>query len=204
MNKNLSPRSTTAVIVAILALVVALSSSATAALLITGGQIKNGSVTGKDVKNRSLTGKDIKKKSISGKNLKKNAVKSQHVKDHSLTGSDIRFGSLTGEHITDGTITLSDVSKNLVETLGGGASGFEVVTATSPAVGPGQTTTVSAACPAGKLAISANAYWVGESNLVAPQVRRNGPGGFTAKGSFPVNVIGADSIQIQLTCLTAA
>jgi hypothetical protein len=203
MNTRLSPRPTTALVVAILALVVALSSSATAALLITGGQIKNGTITKKDVKKNSLTGKQVNNKSITGKDLKKNAVKGKHVKNHTLTGNDIRFGSLTGEHLEDGSVTLSDVSRHLVETLGGGASGFEVVTATSPAVGPLQTTTVSAACPTGKVAIGANAYWMGESNLVVPQVRRNGPGGFTAKGSFPVNVVGADSIQIQVTCVIA-
>lgn len=201
--KRLSPRFTPAMAVAILALVVALSSSATAALMITGAQVKNGTIAGKDIKNKSVTGKDLKKKSVARKHIRKNAITSSLVKDGSLSGSDLRFGTITGEHLRDGSVTTTDLSKNAIEVLGGGASGFEVVTATSPAVLPLQTTTVSATCPAGKVAISANAYWVGESNLVAPQVRRNGPSGFTAKGSFPVNVIGADSVQLQLTCLTA-
>jgi hypothetical protein len=201
MKKKLSPRPTTALIVAILALVVALSSSATAALLITGGQIKNGTVTGKDVKNRSITGKDIKKKTISSKNLKKNAIKSKHVKDHSLTGNDVRFGSLTGEHITDGSITLSDVSKNLVETLGGGASGFEVVTVTSAEAPMLGDASVTGSCPAGKVAISANAYWLGD-NTTSPQLRRVSPSGFNAQGPNPLNI--ASRIELQVTCLSAS
>lgn len=45
--------------VAGLALAIALSSSATATLLVTGHQIKNGSVTGKDVKDASLSLRDL-------------------------------------------------------------------------------------------------------------------------------------------------
>lgn len=49
-----------AMMVAILALVVATGGSATAAVMISGKQIKNSSVTGKDVKNKSLTKADIR------------------------------------------------------------------------------------------------------------------------------------------------
>jgi hypothetical protein len=41
-------------------LLVAAATSATAATLITGKQIRNGSITGKDVKNRSLTQSDVR------------------------------------------------------------------------------------------------------------------------------------------------
>ena len=176
--------------VAILALVVALSSSATAALMITGAQVKNGTIAGKDIKNKSVTGKDLKKKSVAKKHIRKNAITSQLVKDGSLSGDGPRASArLTGEHVRDGSVTTTDLSKNAIEVLGGGASGFEVVTARRARrrclVQPAS---VSATCPAGKVAISANAYWDGASNLVAPQVRRNGPSGFTAKDSFPVAV----------------
>jgi len=52
------PRAST--VIASLALFVALGGSATAATLITGTQIKNGSLTAKDVKNSSVTGADVK------------------------------------------------------------------------------------------------------------------------------------------------
>jgi hypothetical protein len=51
-------------IVAHLALVVALSGGAVAAVTISGANIKDGSVTGADVKKGSLTGTDLKKNSI--------------------------------------------------------------------------------------------------------------------------------------------
>ncbi|MBA3783548.1 MAG: hypothetical protein H0X12_17070 [Nocardioides sp.] len=104
----------------------------------------------------------------------------------------------------DGTITETDLSTTLLKKLNGGAAGFQVVTVTSPQVGPLGTAVVSAACTDGKVAISANAYWLGDANLVAPQVRRNGPGSFTSKASFPVGLVGLDSVQLQVTCVNAA
>jgi hypothetical protein len=53
-----------ATLVALLALFIALGSSATAAVLVTGRQVKDGSLTGADVKNRSLTAKDLRKGTI--------------------------------------------------------------------------------------------------------------------------------------------
>ena len=53
-------------IVALAALFVALGGSAYAAIVITGRNIKNGTVTGGDIKNNSLASKDIKHNSIGG------------------------------------------------------------------------------------------------------------------------------------------
>jgi Collagen triple helix repeat (20 copies) len=54
-----------AMVVAIVALLAALSGSATAAFVMTGKQIKDGTVTGKDVKNRTLGTKKLSKKAVS-------------------------------------------------------------------------------------------------------------------------------------------
>ena len=205
-----TPRFTPSMAVAILALVIAMSTSATAALVITGSQIKNGSVTGKDIKNRSVTGKDIRKKAVGAKHLKKNAVRSKHVKngsltgadirDHSLTGTDVRLGSLTGEHLTDGSITTTDLSRNVIETLGGGASGFQVVTSSTPSGTGSGTTTASASCPTGKVAVSANSYWDG-TNTFAPQIRRVSATTFSGTAPNPITL--PEDLVIQVTCLTA-
>jgi hypothetical protein len=186
--------------VAILAIVIALSSSATAALMISGAQIKNGSVAGKDIKNKSVTGKDIKKKAIGRKHLKKGSVTSKSVLDRSLTGSDLRLGTLTGEHLRDGSLTVSQLSQGVIDTLGNGVGGFQVVTATSPPTAPLSNATISGSCPAGKVALSANAYWLGP-NLASPQLRRTSTTAFQAQGPNPLNI--EDSIQIQVTCVNA-
>ncbi len=48
------------IVIASLALFVALGGSATAATLITGAKVKNGTITGKDIKGSSLTGAKVK------------------------------------------------------------------------------------------------------------------------------------------------
>ena len=58
-------RPSPALVVAIFALLVALSGSATAAVVMTGSSIKDGTITGKDVKNRTLGSKELSKKAIS-------------------------------------------------------------------------------------------------------------------------------------------
>ena len=71
-------------VVSVLALFVALGGSATAAVLITGKQVKNGSLTGVDVKNSSLTGGD----------LKNNSVGNLDIKDGDLLAKDFKPGQL--------------------------------------------------------------------------------------------------------------
>ena len=55
------PRLTSAHLIAVLAVVLAMGGSATAAAMITGEHVEDGSLTGKDVKNRSLRLKDFRK-----------------------------------------------------------------------------------------------------------------------------------------------
>lgn len=68
------PRASTAI--ASLALFVALGGSATAATLITGAKIKNGTITGKDVKNSTLTGSKVKNGSLSSSDISKKGLAS--------------------------------------------------------------------------------------------------------------------------------
>ncbi|SDD45722.1 hypothetical protein [Nocardioides lianchengensis] len=86
MSRN-TPRLITAplaLLLATLLLVVGLAGGATAAKLITGKQIKNGTITSVDLKNGSATGVDVKNGSVTGVD----------VKDGSLTGIDVKAGSL--------------------------------------------------------------------------------------------------------------
>lgn len=188
--------------VAILALVIALSTSATAALVITGSQIKNGSVTGKDIKKKAIGAKHLRKSAVRSKAVKDGSLTGADIRDRSLTGSDVRLGSLTGEHLTDGSITTTDLSRNVIETLGGGASGFEVVTSRTQSSGLATgTTTVSASCPSGKVAVGANSYWDG-TNTFAPQIRRASNTSFSA--TAPNDVTVPEDLVLQITCLTAS
>ena len=76
--------STAALVVAMLALVASLGGGSYAAKLLTGQDIKNGSITGKDIKKKSLTGKQVKDRSLTGKDLK----------DRSVGAADLAAGTL--------------------------------------------------------------------------------------------------------------
>jgi hypothetical protein len=62
-------RSRTVIAVAAIILICGAASAGAAAKLITGADVKDGSLTGKDVKNGSLTGKDVKNGSLSNAEL---------------------------------------------------------------------------------------------------------------------------------------
>ena len=64
-------------VLSIIAIILALGGTATAASLITSAQIKNNSITSADIKNRSITGTDIKNASISSADIKPRAVAAQ-------------------------------------------------------------------------------------------------------------------------------
>jgi hypothetical protein len=73
-------RPSAAFVVAVLALILAVSGTSYAAGKITSAQIKNGTVSSADLKNNSAQGKDVK--------------------DGSLTGADIKDGSITSADLT--------------------------------------------------------------------------------------------------------
>jgi hypothetical protein len=74
--------------VALAAIVIASTGSATAATLITGGQVRNSSLSGADVRDESLTGKDVKN------------LGTGDVKDGTLLAKDFRAGQLPGANGT--------------------------------------------------------------------------------------------------------
>lgn len=90
-------------------IVVSVAGSATAAKMITGKQIKNGSITSIDVRNANLTGADVKDGTVSGGDLKDATVGSTDLKDGTVAGADVQDGSLTGAELAEGTITAEDM-----------------------------------------------------------------------------------------------
>jgi len=77
-------RPSPAMLVAVAALFVALGGTATAALVITGHNVRNGSLSGHDVRNGSLSGHDIRN----------GTVRAGDVKNGSLTSADLKPGTL--------------------------------------------------------------------------------------------------------------
>jgi hypothetical protein len=77
----------------ILALLVG-GGAAVAAKMITGKQIKNGTVTTKDVKNNNLKSKDLKNGTVSSKDIKNKTVATGDLANGSVTASKIAPGAI--------------------------------------------------------------------------------------------------------------
>ena len=89
---------TSAHAIALIALFVALGSSAGAAAveLITGDDIRDGSVTGRDIRNHSLRGKDMRRGSIKARQLRTGSVRSAEVRNGTLRARDFNRADLPG------------------------------------------------------------------------------------------------------------
>jgi hypothetical protein len=79
-------------VIATLALFVALGGSSYAALTITGGDIRNGTLTGSDLKDESVTRRDVDNSTITGSDLKDRSVTSSDIDDESLRATDLKAG----------------------------------------------------------------------------------------------------------------
>jgi len=171
--------------VAALMLVVSAGAGATAALMITGKQIKNGSVTGKDIRNRSLAAKDL---SRSAKlKLRGQAGPAGPQGPTGATGA-------TGPQGLVGLPGLPGVP---------GVSGFEVVTKTVTLGGAllPATDTVRAACPEGKKALAATASFGSLVDGLASQVTRFDDSTFVASG---LSKVGAHTLTLDVVCAAVA
>lgn len=86
MHSEKPNRSTTAMIVALIAVVLAASGTAIAGSVINGNSIKNKSITGQKLKNGTLTGAQIKNFSLPGTKLKLDALTGDQIVESSLVG----------------------------------------------------------------------------------------------------------------------
>lgn len=170
-----TPRTAVAVLVAVLALILSAGAGATASILITGKQIKDGTVTTADVKNRSLKARDF---SAGAKSTLRGPA-----------------GSAGARGATGATGPAGPAGP-------AGLSGFEVVRSSIPLTGLLSGVT-SAACPAGKQAIAATGGASNPLLGVLTQVTRLSDTAFkaTALSALP---IGANSLDLDVVCATVA
>jgi hypothetical protein len=116
-----------ATVVAYLALFVALGGTSYAAVVVTGKNVKDGSLTGKDVRDRSLATKDLSKgtvKSLAGargpQGLKGDAG------PQGPAGTPAPTDAITGANVVDGSLGTADLAGSRVDatiSLGGIANG---------------------------------------------------------------------------------
>lgn len=133
-------RITPSIIISMIALVVALSSSATAALVITGKNIKNNAVASKHIKPKAVKAKHIKPKAVKGKHLAPGVKKK--LNNAGAPGVD----GITGYEVVRGTpknLVPNSWSADLVwcpsgkQAIAGGVSGNSIhsqVTSSQPVI----------------------------------------------------------------------
>jgi hypothetical protein len=175
-----TPRTALTIVIAALALMLAAGTGATASLLITGKQIKDGSVTSKDIKNRSLKVKDLSTKA--------------KAKLKGATGPAGPAGA------TGATGPAGPAGPSGLPGLPGlpGLSGFQVVPSSTSLTGllSGSTT---ASCPDGKKALSATGGLTTPVLGILTQVTRVSETAFqaTALSALP---IGTNTLSLDVVC----
>lgn len=82
--RRFRPSKLVAIVVALLALTVAISSTATAAFMVGSNQIKNNAVKAKHIKKNAVKPRHIKKNAVRPRHIKKNAIKPGHLSPGAL------------------------------------------------------------------------------------------------------------------------
>src|SRR4029079_169124 len=97
------------IVIAVVALVVGVSSGAVAAKLITGKDIKDNTVTSADIKNGTLVTKDLKQNAINGNRLKKGTVNGAKLQGGTVAGAKLKPGSVGNGKLADGAVTSNKI-----------------------------------------------------------------------------------------------
>lgn len=86
---NLTRLKIPTIVLAVVALVVGVSGGAVAAKLITGKDVKDGSLTSKDIKNGTIATNDLKNGAVAKSKMKDQAVTSAKIKDGTVGANDL-------------------------------------------------------------------------------------------------------------------
>jgi hypothetical protein len=102
------------IVIAVVALVVGVSSGAVAAKLITGKDIKDNTVTSADIKNGTLVTKDLKQNAINGNRLKKGTVNGAKLQGGTVAGAKLKPGSVGNGKLADGAVTSNKIADGTI------------------------------------------------------------------------------------------
>lgn len=171
-------RITPSLIISVLALIVALSSSATAAVMINGKDIKKNTVASKQIKNDSVTSRDVKDKTLQLRDFNPAAIADLSAAGAAgVTGPQGPAGpaGANGAPGTKGDDGNAGPAGNAGPTgpIGGtGISGYEVVKKTVAVPGYNDTGfgwgQALAVCPGAKRALGGGGNWTGTNAPSAP------------------------------------
>jgi hypothetical protein len=92
------------------AIVLLLTGTGAYALIVTGQDVKNGSLQSIDIKDGSLKGLDVDNGSLDGLDIEDQSLKSSDIENDSLGSGDVKDESLQGIDLKDGTIDAQDLA----------------------------------------------------------------------------------------------
>jgi len=125
-----------------------------------------------------------------------------------VTGAQVENGSLTGKDVKNGSLKTADLAAKTRTALTGpagtpgapGLSGIETVVASLTNVASGAEGSLEKACPAGKVPLSATAFWDESSDAVQVVV-----GSTTVATAYYDNATGGeDDLTLNVRCAVVA
>jgi hypothetical protein len=205
---------TPAFVLALMALVVAMSGTAAAVTALAPNSVKskhivNGQVKAKDLGPNSVRGPKVQDASLTGADVADGSLAGADVADESLTGGDVQNGSLTGEDVQDDSLTGADVNESTLQ--GVMASPVRMVISQGPPQQFGAERVAS--CAANEKAIGGGAAWLQpgtdaptqlEAPITASVPEPAGPGADGASGwrAAGRNVSGVDrAFRVYAVCV---
>jgi hypothetical protein len=209
VTKLFDRRSTLVFVLAVLALVVAMSSTAAYAAVVAKNSvlsrsIKNGEVKTPDLANSGVTSAKIRDGQVAAADLANGAVGSAKLANGSVTSAKIADGTITGADLGEAAVGAQNLT--LTETY------FNTSASTGDADGTTNggsfgTVEVSAACPAGWMPVSGGAQWVNPSagsvtdkNLYLHSSYATSTGWY-ARGIVDIGAQGTVQLRVRAVCL---
>ena len=101
---RIRPPTPSGLVIGAVAILVVTAGTATAAKLITGADIKDGSVASADLKNNNIASGDIKDGTVSSADLKNNNIASGDIKDGTVSSADVKDGTIGTQDLTAAAI----------------------------------------------------------------------------------------------------
>ncbi len=111
---NLTRLKIPTIVLAVVALIVGVSSGAMAAKLITSKDIKDGTIVTKDLKQNGINGNRLSKGSVNGAKLQGGTVAGAKLKPGSVGNGKIADGAVTSNKIANGSVTADKLAPGAV------------------------------------------------------------------------------------------
>jgi hypothetical protein len=190
-------------VIALVALVVALGGTSSAANKISGKSILKGTVASKQLKDLGVLGADLRGDAVTGEKVADGSLTSADLGDGSVTSQDVTDGSLTGVDVKDASLGAADLAASSVGTseladsvvTGRALDGAGFAPLDFPSIAAGSCTLSTFAPPGAEIA---------DGNLSDDVVLATPDAFFGGNFSFSVKTEGGATIGIKMCNVSAA